>query len=400
MPRVLFALAAALLSALLGALFNHGLELVIHWQQQAQWLVFLLPVVLIVTQMSESRLFQMNQEHSSQDNRFHLSSETLAGFLTGPLTWLSHLCGASVGREGVAIRLGRSVAEALSQVPVFVKLGLSGALVLRVGSAAGFAAVFGTPFASIVFAYEAFGAKADTVLDDAGSTPKGGTSFFCVSIAAVLSHFFAEHLFFVTHPHWIVESFELSWKLFVFLFSLSLAFYWFATVHIKLLKFLSACFARLSVRRRASFFALVFVFSFLLFTPFFASHRNLGSHFLNSLFSMPAETVAASVWDWFFKWLATLASVAFGFKGGEVTPLLAIGSLLSFALSALLGVSAKPIAVAGFSGLFAAVLRVPLTGAVLALEVFGVSGWPAAFVCALLLLWSWCWDRRLMDGAH
>lgn len=396
MRRVLFALAAALFSALLGALFNHGLAFVIHWQQQAHWLVFLLPVVLIVTQLSEFRLSRTTQEHALLVTRFRLSPDTVAGFLTGPLTWLSHLGGASVGREGVAIRLGRSVAETLSQFPFFGRAGLSGLLILRVGSAAGFAAVFGTPVSSVVFAYEAFRTQSSQLGNESGSVAIDWMSVFCVGSAAALSHFFAEHLFFVTHPQWLVEPFNLSWKVFAFLLLLSLAFYWFAKAHLKILEVLSARLAQ----RRALTMMIAFLLSCLLFTSFVAPYRNLGSHFLDSFFSPQAQTATAGVWDWLFKWLATVASVALGFKGGEVTPLLAIGALLSCALSALIGVAAKPIAVAGFSGLFAAVLRVPLTGAVLAIEVFGWSGWAAAVVCVLLLVWSRCWDHKVTNSAH
>ena len=44
------------------------------------------------------------------------------------------------------------------------------------------------------------------------------------------------------------------------------------------------------------------------------------------------------------------------------------------------------IAVAGYSGLFAAILRVPVAGAVLAIELFGANGWSGAVVCLMLLL--------------
>src|SRR5882724_10364337 len=67
-------------------------------------------------------------------------------------TVLTHLFGGSAGREGTAVQMGASLADA-----VLERLKLSGSLrrqVLAAGVAAGFGSVFGTPIAGALFGLE------------------------------------------------------------------------------------------------------------------------------------------------------------------------------------------------------------------------------------------------------
>ena len=70
----------------------------------------------------------------------------------GKSTLLSHLGGASVGREGTALQMGGALADQFSR---WIALDTSERrTLLPCGVSAGFAAVFGTPFAAAVFALE------------------------------------------------------------------------------------------------------------------------------------------------------------------------------------------------------------------------------------------------------
>ena len=86
-----------------------------------------------------------------------------------------------------------------------------------------------------------------------------------------------------------------------------------------------------------------------------------------------------------FAWKLALTALCLiaGFRGGEVTPLFVIGACLG---STLAGFTSLPIAVAaalGLSTVFAAAGAVPLTGLVLALELFHPSLAPYAATCGL-----------------
>ena len=66
-------------------------------------------------------------------------------------TWLAHLFGASVGREGVAVQLGATVANQFQQ---WFSSKRNRQILLMIGMGSGFAGLFGTPLAATFFAIE------------------------------------------------------------------------------------------------------------------------------------------------------------------------------------------------------------------------------------------------------
>jgi H+/Cl- antiporter ClcA len=90
---------------------------------------------------------------------------------------------------------------------------------------------------------------------------------------------------------------------------------------------------------------------------------------------------------WLAKSIATAASVGAGFVGGEVTPLFVLGALGSASIASWVGLSAATGASLGMGSTFAAAARCPFTGVVLSGEVFGWRSVPsAALVMAGTLL--------------
>jgi H+/Cl- antiporter ClcA len=80
---------------------------------------------------------------------------------------------------------------------------------------------------------------------------------------------------------------------------------------------------------------------------------------------------------------ATIASVGVGFVGGEVTPLFVLGALGTASVAALVGLSSVTGASLGLGSLFAAATRTPFTGVALSAELFGWRALPAASMVAL-----------------
>jgi len=83
------------------------------------------------------------------------------------------------------------------------------------------------------------------------------------------------------------------------------------------------------------------------------------------------------------KWAFTVLSLASGFKGGEVTPLFAIGATLGNTLAPLLALPAPLLAGIGLVAVFAGAANTPLACTLMAMELFGSGvGVYAALACA------------------
>jgi H+/Cl- antiporter ClcA len=118
-------------------------------------------------------------------------------------------------------------------------------------------------------------------------------------------------------------------------------------------------------------------------------YKGLGVQLIqNSLSAGPAASV--DVFEPLLKSLLTRFSLAAGFRGGEVTPLLAIGATLGAVLGSVLGISTQTAAAAGFPLIFAILFRVPLTGLVLTMEIFGFHQLLlTALPLLMFMLWSY-----------
>jgi len=384
--KLCFVLCVALFGAFFGAVFNHGLNFSLDLQNQMHWLTLLLPFVLFVTLWSEERVYRMESQDGSSPRAVEREVNVVMGFLTVPLTWMSHLGGASVGREGVAVQLGRSVSAVIRRFSFFENLQASELFVIRCGAAAGFAAVFGSPCAAAVFSFEAFSQKFYSV-DVVDSSNSGSfIDFLFVAACSFAANASAGMFFGVSHAHLSAERVEFSAELLFFLFLLALVFLIVSNIHVRIGRFLNQQRELLMPKYSFVLVVLSVIFCVFLFVPQARIYRNLGTNFIDHFFKSGSNEFQFGLWDWLVKLVATLFSVSLGFKGGEVTPLLSVGVLLSFSLSSVVPLTGSAIAVAGYTGMFAAVFRVPLTGAVLAFESFGINGWSGAVVCCFLLL--------------
>jgi H+/Cl- antiporter ClcA len=93
---------------------------------------------------------------------------------------------------------------------------------------------------------------------------------------------------------------------------------------------------------------------------------------------------ALQPWEFAAKLLATVVSLGSGFKGGEVTPLFAIGAALGNALAPLLHLPVALLAALGFVAVFAGAANTPLACTLMAMELFGADiGVHALLACVV-----------------
>ncbi|MFT8480620.1 voltage-gated chloride channel family protein [Gluconobacter oxydans] len=286
-------------------------------------------------------------------------------------TVVSHLFGASVGREGTAIQVGGSLASATARL--FRLRAPETCVLLTCGIAAGFGAVFGTPIAGAVFALEVL-----TL----------GRLDYRFLLPAAMSSIIAD---------WACRAWGIHHASYPLVFQGTLNsdgsvshvdIMLVVRVAIAALAFglLSRVFAE-SVHRLAAFMKKLCKTPWL--RPAIGGILTIllvmivGNRDYLGLGVLPAEPGGASIvsffgptiypWSWFWKLVFTVTVLATGFKGGEVTPLFFLGAASGNILAFLLHVPVDLLAAVGFVSVFAGAANTPLACTLMGVELFGAG---------------------------
>jgi len=283
-------------------------------------------------------------------------------YLIIPATWLSHIAGASVGREGVAVAMGRVLGEKITSSSVFSKAGM----------AAGFASIFGTPLAGAFFALEV--------------GVVGKINFRHIP-ACLLAAFFANnvslHVYGTKHlsyPSIFLPSFSASLYAKLALLGLFLALI--AFLYKRSESIIISAFDKSPVQGPLKGILAGLILFGVLSIPVFHESSGLGSEFLLRPFSGVASDFA--LW----KLIATNLSLGLGFKGGEATPLFLIGSHAASGFASWLSLPLGLSAAIGFVGLYGGLAKTPLAATFLGMELFGPSAWFIYLIITLIVLFG------------
>ncbi|HGA1493355.1 TPA: chloride channel protein [Streptococcus suis] len=274
-------------------------------------------------------------------------------------TWLSHLFGASVGREGVAVQLGASLSHWL-QKQGFKDLPKD--MVTKIGMAAGFAGLFQTPLAASFFAIEVLIVGQYTwtslpyclVAAFAASTTSHllGLEKFSHAIATTSFHF--------------TDSFK--WILIALCFGfIGNLFAWFLT-QVK----------NISTRWFPNPYIKIAIMGVGLAVLLFFFHQGRYTGLGTNLIEASLAGKQVFDYDWLLKLLLTCLCLAAGFQGGEVTPLFAIGASAGAVLAGLLGLPTELVAALGYCAVFSSATNTLLAPIFIGYEVFGASLIPYA----------------------
>jgi len=281
-------------------------------------------------------------------------------------TVISHLFGASVGREGTAVQMGGALADQLTH---FFKLKhVDRRMVLMAGISAGFASVFGTPLAGAVFALEVLAIgrmRLDALLP-------------CL-IAAVTAD--QVGLWWgVQHTHYALATVPnvTAWLLVVMVvagavFGLAGKIFADSTHALSGVMKKYIAYAPLRPLLGGAVIAVVVM------GGNFDRYIGLGIPVMVESFTHPLAPT-----DFLGKMVFTVASLGAGFKGGEVTPLFYIGATLGNALAPLFDVPFALLAAVGFVAVFAGAANTPIASTLMAMELFGAElGVFAALACVM-----------------
>lgn len=345
-------------------------------------LILLLPLLGLVTGVA---YWIFGKKIPSTKKILHeLSGEGLAlrPFVTAGMiftfTILSQVFGASTGRESTAVQFGAALGDFWRDV--FAKklksLRFSRQAYLRSGLAAGFGAVFGVPWAGTLFALEV--------------TPNRRWAFRYLPLCWISS--FGAHwtaLWWGAH-HKIYPPFPVLHADLLLIAKwtcLGIAFGLMAKAFVFLLQsFEKYVFGRIPFPwlRPAVGGVLVMALTLLFKDP---RYNGLGVPLISEALNGQVKNL-----DFVWKSLFTLLSSSSGLKGGEVTPLMAVGASLGAVLAPWLSLPMVYSAGLGLVAVFASASHIPWTGALMAWEFFGFEAFLPAFVV--------CWFGRRVLGLH
>ena len=370
----LLAIPVAIIVGSLVAFFLWSLDEVTNLRLRYPWLLAFLPAAGVLIYY----LYDLAGKRTEKGNNLILDEihEPGAGvpLRLAPLvliaTLITHLFGGSAGREGTAVQMGGSLADALSKP--FRLDAEDRKTLLLCGMAAGFGAVFGTPVTGALFAVEVL--FLGQILH---------TALLPCLIASLLAD--------IACQFWGVG--HVSYSILSEAITLTAPANWWNSglllgkviVLGAIAGLVSAAFSKLTnqIKHTANLLLprgwLVPIVGGLIVIGLSLIPGNqdyLGLGVWNADPSVVTISSAFSIggadsMSWAWKLLFTAVTIGMGFKGGEVTPLFFIGATLGNALAVWMGAPVDLMAGLGFIAVFAAATNTPIACTIMGIELFG-----------------------------
>lgn len=345
---------------LIGTVFGYGVIYAQRLFKTYSFMLYLMPVagvlIVLLHQMFHeigNRGTNLILESISSNEKIHMT--TLPCIFVS--TILSQAVGASAGKEGAALQIGGCIGNYLGDLfhmderdkKVMIMSGMSGC----------FGAIFGTPLAAAMFGIEVISI---------------GVAYYAALVPCVFASFIGAQISGALGLHG--EAFQI---LHVPEFSLVPALY---TVGLGLAcALLSVCFCILlhetqhlykkkidNVYLRILVAAVLSIGLALVF----------GRDYCGAGFNLVEQAVEgdAGYLAFFFKMVFTAVALGGGFKGGEIVPTLAVGSIFGCTFGLLTGFEPSLCAAAGMLATFVGVTNCPIATMFLGFELFGFEAMP------------------------
>ena len=336
-----------------------------------KYLIVLTPLILIFTKFSNKYLktnaIGMKYFIEAATDKKDKVSWSFPFILTLN-TLLAHGFGVSVGREGVAVQLGGAIGGNLAgedfskgKKQFFVKLGMI----------CGFAGLFQTPLAAVVFILEVVSERFNFTVN---KVYEYITYIIGAYISAFVSHKLGLEKFFVGID---VSKVNINIELLIKIILIGIVFVFVGIFFVILQRKIKELVA---LNDKISWILLVvFILISIVFEYRYAS---LGTNLIGISFTNFEQI---QIYDFILKIVLTAICTGIGFSGGEVTPLFAIGATCGVILGTYLGLPILVTAALGYCLVFSAATKTYIAPILLALEVFGYKLMFFAIVPAFLI---------------
>ena len=277
-------------------------------------------------------------------------------------TWLTHLFGGSAGREGVAVQIGATFSHYVGK-----KLSFKNAsnIFLVTGMAAGFAGLFQTPIAAILFAMEVIVAGA---LEYQALFPAFTAAITASTVSGALG---LEKFSFA-----LTSEIVFDWSIFGKLIVVGIIFGIIGGLFAWSLKWTKKVVGD-KFKNPITRIAAMGVGLSILFLLFYnGRYSGLGTNLIENSFQ--GEEIFA--YDWLLKFILTILTLSAGFQGGEVTPLFSIGASLGVVLGGVFHLPIELVAALGYASVFGGATNTLFAPIFIGGEVFGYAYIPYFFV--------------------
>lgn len=350
-------------------IFGTVLLTISNFRDQNHNIVILLPIIgaiifyLYITYAPKLRQGMKMIKESYMIENSHIDKK-LIPFITIS-TWLSHLFGASVGREGVAVQIGASFSNLTYK---YFKVKKHEAILA--GMSSGFAGLFGTPLAAIIFPLEIMHRK-DKKLNY--------KSFFIIIISSFISSFTSNFLGLSHFKVHITEKYDFSIKILFVVILASILFSISAVLFNKIIRFLKPHFSK----NLKTVFLLSIILTTIIYLFRDIRYAGLGTNLILMSFKNNGNAILS--FDFLFKLLLTCFSLSLSYQGGEVTPLFAIGASLGVSIAMFFNAPVYLLAAIGYATVFSGATNTLITPILIGYEVFGLSIIPYLILASVLV---------------
>ena len=351
-----------------GAAFHLSIDGVTALRGQHPWLIWLLAPAGVLTLLLY-RLCRVDLDAGTNLIFRAVTEGQRIPPLLAPLifigTVLSHLFGASVGREGAALQLGGSIGRSFGKL---VRVDEADVRTLTMaGMTACFSALFGTPLAAIFFVLEV------TVVGTIryyAFLPCGVAAYVAYLVSGLMG--VEPMAYTLNDPIGLTGLTALQVAGLGAVTGLVGAVFCLAIhgAEHALKRLVPSPYVRIALGGAAM---SLLVWGFQLY-----SYAGAGS----SLITLATQGVA-NPWAFLIKMALTVLCVSVGFRGGEIVPTLFIGATFGCVFGPVLGLPAGLSAGVGMISTFCAVTNAPIASLFLAVELFGL-GQPALFAIAVV----------------
>ena len=355
---IIVAIVIGVVGGIIGTIFHTQIEHAAQANKSIDWLIYLLPLAGIVIVFTYHR-FGVRQDPGTNLILKSTHTDSKVPFRLIPLiiisTVITHLFGASAGREGAALQVGGSLGSTLGNILKFNDQDRR--ITVITGMAAVFSAMFGTPVAATVFSMEVVSV---------------GNLQYAAFVPAIIASIIAEYVTFKMGGHKTIYVVDLNHKLSLdYLVRVSIlgiivgivAILFCILMHKTaqlLKKYFENAYLRIVVGA-----SIIVVFTIIIGNR---DYNGAGTGMIEQSLGQPI------VWYAFIiKMIFTAISIGSGFKGGEIVPTLFIGATLGNMLSSILGLPFGLSAAVAMIALFCGVVNAPLSSIILAVELFGTG---------------------------